>query len=78
MHVRLSTKVLSKGEVIAHSTTNIVDLEVPGTHTLDLVDPNEDPDITITKYQLVISVEEEPQPAPVVTPDPVPSRLSLK
>lgn len=82
MEVRLSTQVLLKGEVVAHSTMNILNIEVPGTHTLDLVRPDEDPDATLTSYQLVIVVEEaapdEVIPVAVATKDPDPSKLSIK
>lgn len=80
MEVRLSTQVLLKGEVVAHSTTNVLNIEVPGTHTLDLVQPDEDPDATLTEYQLVIIVGEAEQgeeiPAAVQASER--SKLSLK
>lgn len=60
MEVRIASKVLLNGSLVAHSTMSLVDIEVPGTHTFDLVRPDEDPGTTATPYQLVIEVEKSP------------------
>lgn len=68
MQVYLKATILQNGAEVAHSTVSRVDLEIPGSHTLDLVAPSEDPDSTKTPYQLILFVD--PIPDPVVPEAP--------
>lgn len=71
MQVYLKATILQDGAEVAHSTVSRIDLEIPGSHTLDLVAPFEDPDLTKTPYQLMLLVDPIPEPVVPETPEPM-------
>jgi hypothetical protein len=53
-YAELNATLLNGEEVVSVSSTNLIDMDGVGQHTLSMVPPNEDPD-TGNVYQLIIN-----------------------